>query len=215
MVQALRVDGVDISHFQSRPLGFVAAKRAGVRWVYHKATEGVGSDLDDAFYIRRRAKAKSVGLLFGAYHMAHPDGTDAVAEANHFLSVAKPVPGDMRPQLDLEFRGGLNRAELTAWVGEWVAVVKRATKAEPFIYTQFDLDRNFNCALWASRYNDENLPPRVPEPWNTFTIRQFSDGEFGVPKSVAGFGNVDLNTMNGDPERLTRIFTLHVPFSLP
>jgi GH25 family lysozyme M1 (1,4-beta-N-acetylmuramidase) len=211
MVQALRVDGVDISHHQAGTLSFVAAKAAGVQWMYHKATEGAGSAADDSRHNRRRAKARNAGLPFGAYHFARPDGTDAVAEADHFLSVAKPSPGDMRPMLDLEDRGGLSRAQLTAWVGAWVAVVKKATKAEPFIYTQFDLDKNFNCPLWVARYNNQNASPRVPAPWDTYTIWQFSDGEFGVPKSVAGFGNVDLNTMNGDPARLTSIFTLPVP----
>lgn len=216
MVKPFRIDGVDISHWQSGSLDFAAAERAGVRWVYHKATEGIGYT-DPRYASRRTEIARESGLLFGAYHFARPDkkGSDGLAEAHHFLSVAKPKPGDMRPMLDLEDRNGLTRKALTKWVGDFVREVERATGHPPFIYTPFDLDEHFNCPLWTARYNDKNEPPRIPEPWKIYTIHQFSNGSYGKPKSVPGLGNVDLNTMNGDPARLTKVFQLPKPDPKP
>jgi lysozyme len=190
---ALRVDGVDISHHNPQPVDFAAAKRAGVKWIYHKATEG--STVTDANLTRRGQEAMLAGIPFGTYHFARPDGGDAAAEARHYLSVAKPGEGDLRPMLDLEDDGGLSRSALTRWVGEWVAIVEKATGGKPIIYTPFDLDDTFGCLLWVARYHPDNAAPRVPAPWKAWDIRQFSNGVVGRPSSVAGFGHVDLNTM--------------------
>ena len=182
------VDGVDISHHQGGDLDFAAAKAAGVKFVYHKATEG--TTVTDERYDSRRVEAKAAGLRFGAYHFARPEGSDARAEAEHFLEVAAINPGDLAPTLDLEVDGGLNMAELTDWAQTWVRVVRRAVGANPIIYTPYDLDRTFGCLLWRPRYNNDNRPPALR--WD---IWQFSNGELGVPNRVAGLGHVDLNHM--------------------
>ena len=52
----------------------------------------------------------------------------AAAEAQHFLSVAKPVSGDLVPVLDLESNDrGLPVARLKAWVQSWLD--SRASRA--------------------------------------------------------------------------------------
>ncbi len=194
---AARIDGVDISHHQAGSINYTLAKQAGVKFVFHKATEG--ATLKDSRYTQRRAEVAKAGIVFGAYHFARPnrDGKDALAEAKFFLDTARPKPGDMRPVLDLEDRNGLSRAALTEWVKVFVAEVKRQTGQTPIIYTPFDLNNTFNCPLWVARYSDAMNPPNVPEPWERYTIWQFSDGEFGKPDFVPGFGHVDLNTLRG------------------
>ena len=194
---ALRVDGVDISHHQAEPLDMPAGKAAGVRFVYHKATEGV--TFRDPSYPARRFEAAAAGLPFGAYHFASPDGGDALAEARAFLAYAAPEPGDLLPVLDLEVNpGGLTRAELTRWVGVFVREVERVVGVKPMIYTPFDMDDSHGCLLWVARYNPANEPPRIPQPWTRYHLRQFSNGELGVPDWVAGFGAVDLNYLPDD-----------------
>ena len=89
------VHGADISHHQTQTLDLKAAMKAGLQWLYHKATEG--DTMVDDHYKARRALAKKAGLPFGAYHFARPEKSDAVAEAKRFLKVAAPVPGDLRP----------------------------------------------------------------------------------------------------------------------
>lgn len=185
----LPVHGVDISHHQSGSLDLVGAKRRGLRWLYHKATEG--DSLKDANYPRRRAEAAQAGLPFGAYHFARADRGDARREARFFLDYAKPKPGDLRPALDLETEEGLTLGELRVWAATFIAECVRQTGVKPVVYTPYDLGAaDDGCVIWRPRYNNTNTPPVLK--WDVW---QFSNGVFGVPNSVAGIGKVDLNVM--------------------
>jgi GH25 family lysozyme M1 (1,4-beta-N-acetylmuramidase) len=188
--EGMRVDGVDISHHQEGAIDYAAAKKAGVKWMYHKATEG--ATYTDPNYARRREQVKAAGIPFGAYHFARAGKGDAVAEARHFLSVAKPKPGDLRPALDLETTEGLSLSQIRAWASRFIGYVEDKTGVLPVVYTPFDLGEAAaeGCVIWRPRYNDRNEPPELA--WD---IWQFSNGVYGVPDSVAGFGHVDLNTM--------------------
>lgn len=189
MVTALRVDGVDISHHQSRAIDLPRAKKNGLKWLYHKATEG--TSFKDANYSKRRAEAKAAGLPFGAYHFARADVGDAAQEANFFLAYAKPLPGDLRPALDLETTEGMSLSQIRTWAKTFIAVVEKAVGVKPVVYTPFDLGTvDDGCIIWRPRYNNSNTPPVLK--WD---IWQFSNGVYGVPKSIAGLGNVDLNIM--------------------
>lgn len=192
-VTPLRIDGVDLSHHNAQAIDWKAAKRAGVKFVYHKATES--RSFVDSAYSSRRAEAAAQGLPFGAYHFARPARDKATEEARFFISKAKPRPGDLLPVLDLEDTGGLNRAELTRWVREFVREVHASTGVLPVVYTGFDLDDSASTLLWRARYSNVNAEPEIPKPWKGYAIRQFSNGVFGVPNQVDGIGNVDLDTL--------------------
>lgn len=188
-VKPLDVDGVDISHHQGGTLDLAGAKRRGLKWLYHKATEG--DTMRDSNYPRRRAEAAKAGLPFGAYHFARADVGDARREARFFLDYATPKPGDLRPALDLETTEGMTLAEIRAWAAVFIRVVVKETGHKPIVYTPFELGVvDDGCLLWRPRYNNDNRPPLLP--WD---IWQFSDGVYGVPNRLAGFGNVDLNVM--------------------
>lgn len=188
MVTKQRVDGVDLSHWQGK-VDLAAAKAAGLRWVVNKSSEGT-SFADDS-YTARRAQAAEVGLPFGAYHFARPEAGRARAEARLFLAVACPVPGDVRPTLDLEVTGDLTPGQLRRWAAGFVAELRKRTGVDPMIYGPMDLGRaSEGCLLWRPRYNNSNTPPGLP--WD---IWQFSNGVLGVPNSYPGLGHVDLNTM--------------------
>lgn len=188
----LRVDGVDISHHQGGAINWAAAKKAGVRWAYHKATEG--STYKDPNYTKRRAEAKKAGVPFGAYHFARPSTKDAAVEAKFFLATAKPMPGDLLPMLDIEVTDGMSVDAIQKWVSQFSAAVKASIGHKPIIYTQSSWDlgaaNESSHIIWRARYNDDNRPPA--RKWD---IHQFSNGVIGKPHSVAGFGNVDLNVM--------------------
>jgi GH25 family lysozyme M1 (1,4-beta-N-acetylmuramidase) len=189
MTEPLRVDGVDISHHQSGQLDLAGAKRRGLKWLYHKATEG--TSLRDSNYPRRREEARKAGLPFGAYHFARADKGDARAEARFFLDYAKPKPGDLRPALDLETTEGLTLGELRIWAAGFIAECVKLTGVKPLVYTPYDLGAaDDGCVIWRPRYNNTNTPPVLP--WD---IWQFSNGVYGVPNQLAGIGKVDLNVM--------------------
>lgn len=185
-VTPLRVNGADLSHYQDWKLDLPAAKRAGLEFFYHKATEGEG--VVDAFYARRRTEAKQAGIPFGAYHFARPDGSqDAVKEAQFFVKTAKIDPkNDLRPMLDLETES-LTLGQLKRWAKVFMAEVQRLTGMECVLYSKWDF--GLPNTRWAARYNNTNVPPAIP--WD---IWQFSNGDLGVPNQVAGIGHCDLNT---------------------
>lgn len=188
----LPVHGVDISHHQSGTLDLAGAKRRGLRWLYHKATEGDG--FRDANYGRRRTEAAKAGVPFGAYHFARADVGDAEREAKFFLDVAAPKPGDLRPALDLETTEGLSLDQIRTWAKTFIAYVEKRTGVKPVVYTPYDLgSADDGCILWRPRYNNSNTPPSLK--WDIF---QFSNGVLGVPNKVEGIGNVDLNFMRAD-----------------
>lgn len=186
------VHGIDISHHQGGSLDFAGAAKRGLRWVYHKATEG-DSYVDD-MYTRRRKETNKAGIPFGAYHFARPEVGDARAEALHFLEVAKPQPGDLRPALDIETDEGLSLTQIRTWVETFCTVVEKAIGVQPVVYTPFDLGQaGRGRIIWRPRYNNSNTPPVLP--WD---IWQFSNGIYGVPNILAGIGHVDLNVMSKD-----------------
>lgn len=195
MSHEVKIDGADISHHQANPLDYDRAKKAGLKFLYHKATEG--TSVVDKKYSQRRLEACKAGVPFGAYHFAHPSKTDAVEEADFFLSVASPQPGDLIPALDIEVNpAGLTQEELTDWVGTFVERIKEKLGVCPIIYTPFNLKSNFGCMLWTARYSDGNAHPVPEQPWVRWDIWQFSNGAYGQPNHLPGFGNVDLNTLN-------------------
>ncbi len=215
----LPVHGVDISHHQGGTLDMAGAKRRGLKWLYHKATEG--DSFVDSNYAKRRVEAARAGLPFGAYHFARAERGDAVAEARRFISVAKPRPGDLRPALDLETSEGLSLAELRVWAKAFIDEVERLVGVKPVVYTPYDLGTAAKgCLLWRPRYNDSNTPPVLP-----YDIWQFSNGVFGVPDTLAGFGHVDLNVMDAgvtleamripaakpEPEPTQRVYVMVAP----
>jgi GH25 family lysozyme M1 (1,4-beta-N-acetylmuramidase) len=182
------VHGADISHHQAK-VNIKTAKAAGLRWLYHKATEG--ETFTDDQYASRRAAAAAAGLPFGAYHFARPDGNDAFVEARRFMAVADPRPGDLRPVLDLEVMGTHTNESLRNWAKVFVDRVTEHTGVRPIVYTPYDLGNAVEgCLIWRPRYNDSNTPPT-----RSWDIWQFSNGVFGVPNSFPGLGHVDLNTM--------------------
>lgn len=185
----LPVDGIDISHHQSGALDFAGAKKRGLKWVYHKATEG--KTFIDSRYKSRRAEVRAAGLPFGAYHFARASRGDARAEAKHFLSVANPKPGDLKPCLDIETTEGMGMDSIRTWISNFIKVVENEVGVKPVLYTPFALeDVGRGCVIWRPRYNNANDPPHLA--WD---IWQFSNGVFGVPNSLAGIGRVDLNVM--------------------
>lgn len=188
MTTPMKVHGVDISHHQSGKIDWAALKRAGVQWMYHKSTEG--NSFKDSNYGKRRAEAKANGVPFGAYHFARPESGDARREAAFFVATAKPVPGDLRPALDLETKEHLSGAALVKWADEFCDEVEDLTGVTPVVYTPYVLSSLLEkkAIFWVPRYNNSNTPP--VRQWD---IWQFSNGVFGVPNSVPGLGHVDLN----------------------
>jgi GH25 family lysozyme M1 (1,4-beta-N-acetylmuramidase) len=143
--------GVDISHWNGS-INFAKVRAAGKRFVIAKASEGSGHV--DAAYARNKRGAMDNSLKFTGYHYARPSGgtRDAVAEANHFVSVLGFRRGMLAPVLDLEVTGGLGQSALRSWVKAFVERVHARLGIKPIIYTSssFWRDRMGNTSWFAS-----------------------------------------------------------------
>lgn len=196
----------DWSHYQEDlPLHNAAAKKAGLLGRYFKATEG--SSWKDSAYAGFVAQCRKDKMACGAYHFARPG--NPVAQAEHFLKTAKIKPGDLTPMLDFEDAvfGTWTLTERTGWILSWMKVVEKAVGTRPFIYTQFDLGTAVKAyPLWTARYSNSNAAPRIPSPWASYTVHQFSNGEYGVPSSFLG-QKTDLNTV-ADPKNFLKKYTI-------
>ena len=197
---------IDLSHFQTAP-DFKAVKAAGIVGVIHKATEG--TNYVDPLYFTHRSQAQAAGLWWGAYHFA--TGDNAVAQADYFLSIVKPSPQDL---LVLDFEQNTQGASMTlAGAEQFVSEVEQALGRWPGFYSGSYIKQLLganrsatlaNCWFWLSEYGPV---AHVPPNWPTWTLWQYTDGNFGPPPhSVPGVGNCDRDQFNGDMAALSRLW---------
>lgn len=215
---ALRIDGVDVSHYQNGIFSHCDwnAAKPHVRFAYLKATEG--TSYRDANYPLFRAWLNGHGVPVGGYHFAHPTPGSAKAQADYFLNYAKPKKGDLAPALDLEVNEhGMSEKALTTWVGTFFAEVhKYIGEAKGTTYTHFNLSNHFDTMLWVPRYSNPNYAPVIPRPWKTYSIWQFSDGVYGNPSRVPGFhAGCDLNHLNAGVDIRDMQIGVHKPTPAP
>ena len=139
---AWAVTGIDVSKYQQPPYGsapvdWSAVGNTGVGFAIIKATEGK-KEVDPAF-VTNASGAIAAGITIGMYHVATPSTSadDARLEANHFVSVADPIAGNLIPALDIEINrvpSGMSSPELQAWARAWLKQVTRRLGVRPMVY---------------------------------------------------------------------------------
>jgi GH25 family lysozyme M1 (1,4-beta-N-acetylmuramidase) len=128
------IPGIDVSQYQNT-IDWTAVNHDRVGFVIMRATKG-STELDTA-YATNLAGATDNGFILGAYHRATPSSAagDAVAEADHFVAIARNAAGDLLPALDIEEAGGLSVGGLRDWVRTWLARVHHQLGVRPMIYS--------------------------------------------------------------------------------
>jgi GH25 family lysozyme M1 (1,4-beta-N-acetylmuramidase) len=175
-----RAKGLDVSNW-NHTIRWSKVASAGYRFAFGKATEGTA--YTDATYTTNRNGSENAGLVFGAYHFARPAGAStaaatasAIAQANHFLAVAAPQPGELPPVLDLEATGKLPQSRLLAWTLAWLEQIDARTGVEPFLYTSplfwsSNLGNSTAAAsagteLWIAHWTSASRPTVPAKNWN-------------------------------------------------
>src|SRR5262249_49641540 len=175
-----RAKGIDVSTWNGT-INWTKVAHAGYRFAFGKATEG--TSYNDKTYTTNRHGSEGAGLVFGAYHFARPSGkglaaatASAIKQANHFLAVAGPQPGELPPVLDLEKTGNLSKQRLLAWTLAWLGQIEARTGVEPFLYTsplfwKGNLGDSTAAAaagtgLWIAHWTSSSKP-LVPAPTRT------------------------------------------------
>lgn len=188
------IAGIDISRHQGS-VDFNAVK-SQVSFVIIKATEGTG--FTDPKFNEYLTEIRKVGLLAGAYHFARPDlNNTAIEEADWFLSVYKPLPGEF---LALDYEANWN-GDVVAWCKAFLDRVSSQLEGyKPPIYLNRSLANGKNWSpvisagygLWIASY--DNNPTSVPvTPWTSPLIKQYTSSG-----SVSGIsGSVDMDTFFG------------------
>jgi GH25 family lysozyme M1 (1,4-beta-N-acetylmuramidase)/Fe-S cluster biogenesis protein NfuA len=130
------VRGIDVSKWQD-VIDWSQVAASGVDFAIIKATEG--SKYVDPMFSTNAAGASAQGIAVGMYHVATPvnDLADARREADHFVSVAAPMAGNVIPALDIELShvpSTMSPSTLEAWTRAWLNRVTNTLGVRPMIY---------------------------------------------------------------------------------
>jgi GH25 family lysozyme M1 (1,4-beta-N-acetylmuramidase) len=200
------IKGVDVSSYEGN-INWAQVKAAGYTFAFAKATEGISTT--DAYFVGNQVNGKAAGMYMGAYHFGRPEANSAVAEANHFLSVAGPYikSCNLPPVLDVEDPPGgpglstyFTSAQLTSWIQTWMTTVQNATGIAPMIYIGPSNASYVNSSLntYGLWIDDYNSSPTAPPPnigvWTKWTFKQYS--WVGTVPGISGSANVDLDVFN-------------------
>lgn len=163
-----------------------------------KATEGTG--FRDPLFPAAWAAVRELGLARGCYHFAHP-AQDAREQADAFTSYVRSnglLDGDMLA-LDLEETDGLQPYQVDAWAAEFCRAVAAETGHVVTVYTFLSFAEAGCCAslgrqpLWMADPDSTPGCPRVPAPWKTWAVHQYSSQ--GIDLDVASYPDAAAMTL--------------------
>ncbi|MDP4014486.1 MAG: glycoside hydrolase family 25 protein [Candidatus Nanopelagicales bacterium] len=229
------IRGVDISywnHLGPYPLNIKKLKRAGVRFIFMKASDGrpsVDADQDLAhWWSVDRAAAKAQGILVGGYQYAVPTKkvanleTDAIEQATAAAArVGRLRRGDLPLVLDLELAPwSLSKEQLTSWALTWLSTAHRLTHRKPIIYsynyfinTRLQPDAGLGkYPFWQAQWTRGHSTP-TPQPgmreakfWQFSSVgRVQGGGSVGIAQDGSANRISDLNVFMGKKRGLLRM----------
>ncbi len=181
---ANRLFGIDVSHHNGT-IDWSKVKKAGVNFVYIKASEGL--TLGDDQYATNIAGARAQSIPPGAYHFFIPTSSVAQQVTNFCSKVGSLQAGDLPPVLDAEvpsrwITAPAEAAQMHAvWLGmtvdqrvakivEWMDGVEKQLGVTPILYASSSFVRDIlggspklnKYLLWVAHY--KVAAPTVPAP---------------------------------------------------
>jgi lysozyme len=195
------VHGIDVAKYQG-DIDWAAVKRAGISFVFMKATEG-GDRVDERFAEYWRATRRA-GIPRSAYHFYY-FCRPAFEQAKWYISNVPKERGSLPPVLDMEWNHKSPsckfRPEPVAVrreMGVFLSMLKRHYGKAPIIYTTVDFYRENE--LWKIKNHDFWLRsvaahPSAIYPDQTWRFWQYT-GTGQMPGIV---GDTDINVFSGSP----------------
>ncbi len=195
------VHGIDVARFQGE-IDWRKARRAGVSFVFMKATEG-GDLLDPLFQDHWRG-AKRAGIPRGAYHFYY-FGTPPEVQARWFIRNVPRNKGTLPPVLDMEWNPFSPTCakvrppgkEVRRQMKVFMDMVERRYGQRPIIYTtpQFYKD----AGLHRLKGEEFWLRSTAKTPDKAFPGQGWRFWQYSGTGVIAGIGKeVDLNAFGGD-----------------
>lgn len=186
--------GVDVASFQGQPASW-QAEAGDITWAAVKITELQPSGLR---YVNPDAAAdwewlKAHGKIRVAYLFGHP-GTSVAATVEFFIATIRGLGLDDADGigLDLETTDGRTPAEVDAWALAVLAALETQLGRTPVLYTFLSFAQERNTALlgryplWMSDPSSPAGQPRIPAPWTSWLLHQYSTGGT-IDRDVARF----------------------------
>lgn len=195
---SMPIQGIDIARYQGQ-IDFAAARAAGTRFAFIKATEG-GDYLDPMFHSNWN-RARDAGIARGAYHFM-TWCRSAVEQANWFKANVPNDPYALPPVLDLEWnhqsscRQNLEPDEAFAMVETMLLAMEEHTGKLPIIYT----DMTFHADVLENRHLDNTFWLRsvAAEPHHRYRNRMWTFWQWTQTGTMPGIrGEVDRNVYYG------------------
>lgn len=174
MLPARALEGVDVSGWQPRVIDWQRARACRLAFAYVKTSEG--SSITSAAWAHHADAARNAGVLVGPYHFVRWHTSVDAPEAQ-IADLARvcggPRAGDLRPALDLETGGIMDRdlwprARRLEWLVRAVELVSQEWGCTPVIYAgaQFAADELGihaedvlgRCPWWRPSYVSEPRP---------------------------------------------------------
>jgi len=198
-----------IDTYHGNSIDFQEVLDGGIVAIIHKATEG--ATVHDSKYQQRRAAAKALGFLWGAYHFS--SGASVTDQVENFLTHAQPEDDEV---IALDWEASSDGPDMTLdQARQFVQIIKDETGRFPMIYGGHLLRESVghdpdsilsNCPLWYSRYRSS--PVGIPTAiWPTYTLWQYTDGNVGPePRDTPGTSGADRNIFQGTAEELMALW---------
>ncbi|MBV8726515.1 MAG: hypothetical protein JO233_01915 [Candidatus Eremiobacteraeota bacterium] len=210
LFDSTRLHGIDVSAF-AEPADWGALREQSVTFAFIECARGTEKG---RYFSEQWNRCAVAGIRKGAYQrlFSHAPGAD---QAEAFVAAFRGqsprlAPDDLPPALDAEYDDDrdtmhTDRAGFTKLLRSWIAVVQRAFKRLPILYTSWRFWHEFmaeaeefsRLPLWIAHYGVTK--PQLPQAWHNYTFWQHAK-----EKCIEGFSpTVDLDIFNGSESDLS------------
>lgn len=187
-------DGIDVSGWQGN-IDYSEVASSGIEIVYMKASEG--TSFVDPYFNQNYTNAKANGLKVGFYHyLTARSNSEAVAQANFFVSTISGMIPDCRLAMDFESFGSLSAEEINEIGLTFMQTVESLSGKEMVIYSDTSNASNIfgggltNYPLWVAQYEVEEPTPNGN--WDSWVGWQYTDA--GEISGINGYVDRDRFT---------------------
>ena len=184
--------GIDVSSWQGT-INYNQVKKAGIDFVYIKATEG--TYYKDRYLEQNYNNAKANGLKVGFYHYVRANNTEsAKKEAEFFSKAIENMEVDCRLAMDFEDFGNLSTSQVNEISFAFLKHLYKLTGIKEVVYsntysarTYFSKDLANQYPLWVANYGVDE--PYDNGKWDNWIGFQYTSK--GIVPGISGY--VDRN----------------------
>lgn len=187
-------DGIDVSGWQGN-IDYSEVASSGIEIVYMKASEG--TSFVDPYFNQNYTNAKANGLKVGFYHyLTARSNSEAVEQANFFVSTISGMIPDCRLAMDFESFGSLSTEEINEIGLTFMQTVESLSGKKMVIYSDTSNASNIfgggltNYPLWVAQYEVEEPTPNGN--WDSWVGWQYTDA--GEISGINGYVDRDRFT---------------------